>query len=129
MRTQAISALALGLAAIAIEPAAARELSGAEIRELIRGRVVRLNTPFGVALPLHYRNDGTVVGDVSRFSAARMLAPKEEGRWWIQGDAMCQQWPSWYNGRRFCFEIRSLAPDKIAWTRDDGAKGTAVIDP
>jgi hypothetical protein len=110
-------------------PATAGELSGPEIRELISGEKVRLSTPFGIALPLQYRQDGVVVGDVSGFSAARMLAPREEGRWWISGNSLCQKWPSWYDGRQFCFKITSLGAKKIAWLRDDGASGTARIGP
>jgi hypothetical protein len=114
---------------VAATPAAATELSGPEIRQLIGGEKVRLSTPFGVALPLHYRDNGVVVGDVSGFSAARMLAPREEGRWWISGNSLCQKWPSWYDGRQFCFKITSLGGGKITWLRDDGASGTARIGP
>lgn len=85
--------------------AAAEQLDGPEIKKLIAGETVRLNTPFGIALPLRYRTDGVVVGDVSGFSAARMFAPKEEGRWWIEANSLCQKWPSWYKGRQFCFKI------------------------
>jgi hypothetical protein len=93
-------------------PATAAELSGPEIRELISGEKVRLSTPFGIALPLQYRQD-----------------PREEGRWWISGNSLCQKWPSWYDGRQFCFKITSLGANKIAWLRDDGASGTARIGP
>jgi hypothetical protein len=110
-------------------PAKAAELSGPEIRQLIGGEKVRLSTPFGIALPLHYRENGVVVGDVSGISAARMLAPREEGRWWISGNSLCQKWPSWYDGRQFCFKITSLGGGKITWLRDDGASGTARIGP
>ncbi|WP_343068030.1 hypothetical protein [Kaistia hirudinis] len=114
---------------VAATPAASAELSGPEIRQMIGGKNVRLNTPFGIALPLHYRDNGVVVGDVSGISAARMLVPREEGRWWISDDSLCQKWPSWYDGRQFCFRITSLGGGKIAWLRDDGASGTARIGP
>ena len=107
--------------------AIAEELAGSGIRKLIGGELVRLNTPLGISLPLRYRNDGALVGDISGISAARMFAPKEEGRWWVENDALCQQWPTWYKGRQFCFKIRLLGQGKIAWLRDDGASGTARI--
>jgi len=107
--------------------AAAEQLDGPKIRELIAGETVLLKTPFGIALPLRYRSDGVVVGDVSGISAARMFAPKEEGRWWIEDDQLCQKWPSWYKGRQFCFKITSLGEREISWLRDDGASGTARI--
>jgi hypothetical protein len=107
--------------------AIAEELDGPAVKKLISGNTVRLNTPFGIALPLRYRADGVVVGDVSGISAASMFAPKEEGRWWIEGGALCQRWPTWYKGRQFCFTITALGGDRISWVRDDGAKGTARV--
>lgn len=107
--------------------ASAEQLDGPKIKKLIAGETVRLNTPFGIALPLRYRADGVVVGDVSGISAARMFAPKEEGRWWIEDNSLCQKWPSWYKGRQFCFKITSLGERRISWLRDDGARGTARI--
>lgn len=110
-------------------PVSAAELSGPEIKTLIAGEKVRLSTPFGIALPLEYRKDGVVVGDVSGFSAARMIAPSEQGRWWVTRNSLCQKWPTWYDGRQFCFKITSLGGGKITWLRDDGASGTARIGP
>jgi hypothetical protein len=112
---------------LAAGAASAEELDGPKIKKLIAGETVRLDTPFGIALPLRYRTDGVVVGDVSGISAASMFAPKEEGRWWIEGNSLCQKWPSWYKGRQFCFKITSLGERRISWVRDDGAKGTARI--
>lgn len=120
-------AYVLAASFMAINSAAAEDLSGAQITTLVAGKMVSLNTPFGISLPLRYRTNGVVVGDVSGISAARMFAPKEEGRWWIQSGSLCQQWPSWYKGRQFCFKIRSLGEDRLSWLRDDGASGTARI--
>lgn len=117
----------LCLSWLSAEQASAQTLSGAEIKSLISGRTVKLSTPFGVALPLFYAKDGVVSGDISGITAASLFAPKEKGKWWITGNSMCQQWPSWYDGRRFCFEITSINSEKIKWSRDDGATGTAVV--
>ncbi|MFD1329048.1 hypothetical protein [Mycoplana ramosa] len=122
-----LSMLALFTLCLTAGAAAAEELDGPKIKKLIAGETVRLNTPFGIALPLRYRTDGIVVGDVSGISAARMFAPKEEGRWWIEENSLCQKWPSWYNGRQFCFKIKWLGERRISWLRDDGAKGTARV--
>lgn len=115
------------LACLIAGSAQAEQLAGPTIKKLIGGELVRLNTPFGIALPLRYREDGVVIGDISGFSVARMFAPKEEGRWWVEDDSLCQKWPTWYDGRRFCFKITPLGKGKIAWLRDDGAKGTAQV--
>jgi hypothetical protein len=116
------------LLALAATPAFAEPLSGDEIKDRIGGELVQLSTPYGVTLPLVYRHDGVVAGDLSGFSIGAMLAPREEGRWWVADDRLCQKWPTWYDGRTHCFTITSLGPDKIAWTRDDGLSGTAVMD-
>lgn len=108
-------------------PASAQALTGQEIKKLISGYTVKLSTPFGVSLPLFYSENGVVTGDVSGISAASLFAPKEQGKWWIQDNSMCQQWPSWYKRRRFCFQITVIGDNKIQWLRDDGASGTAII--
>lgn len=118
----------IGLALVSLAtPAGAEALSGSEIRERIGGELVRLSTPYGVTLPLVYRDDGVVSGDISGFSIGAMLAPSEEGRWWVKDDRLCQKWPTWYDGRTYCFTITSLGPNKIAWRRDDGLAGTATM--
>lgn len=122
--------LAAGLLGLSAGAGAAEEsgtLSGPEVRALISGEVVKLDTPFGLSLPLYYRADGTVKGDISGFSMAGMLAPREDGRWWIDGNRMCQKWPSWYDGKTACFTIRKLGPGRIGWLRDDGTAGTAQM--
>lgn len=120
----ALASLVVGLPG----SASAKTLNGAEIRSLITNRTVALQTPLG-AMPLKYDASGVVNGDVSGISAARLLAPRESGKWWIAGDAMCQQWPSWYDGKRFCFSIEKLEGDKIRWRRDDGEVGLATVRP
>ncbi|MBO3761788.1 hypothetical protein [Ciceribacter sp. L1K22] len=119
--------LASVIAVLPLQTAVASELSGGEVKELIAGKTVRLDTPLGIKLPLRYRTDGAVAGDISGFSMASMFAPKEEGRWWVDGQRLCQQWPTWYKGRTFCFTIKKLDGNRISWQRDDGATGTAVI--
>ena len=126
-RQTSLFVLLLSTLSLTAGAASAEDLDGPKIRELIAGETVRLNTPFGIALPLRYRADGVVVGDISGISAASMFAPKEEGRWWIEDDSLCQKWPSWYKGRQFCFKITYLGGSRISWLRDDGAKGTARI--
>jgi hypothetical protein len=48
----------------------------------------------------------TVTGDGTALGLGRWLAPKETGRWWVRGDRLCQQWPTWYDGKPSCFQIR-----------------------
>lgn len=107
--------------------AGAQELDGDGITSLIASKAVYLSTPYGVELPLRYGADGQVVGDVSGISLASMFAPKETGRWWVDGSKLCQQWPSWYDGKTLCFTVTKTGDASISWVRDDGLNGTARI--
>lgn len=119
-------ALALSFAALATA-ASAEELAGDRLRQAIEGRTVFLSTPYGLELPLRYERDGQVTGDVSGFRLAAMFAPRETGRWWIDGSRLCQQWPTWYDGETACFTIRMEGDNSLSWTRNDGLQGTARI--
>jgi hypothetical protein len=121
---------AVALAALSISQlafATAGPLSGEQIKSLIGGKQVYLSTPLRIELPLYYGANGSVTGNISKFSMASMFAPKETGRWWVQGSQLCQQFPTWYKGKRFCFTIEQTGANKIAWTRDDGYAGKARI--
>ena len=122
--------LALGLSAsfyISAPSYAAEWLDGEAIKARIGGKSVYLSTPIGIEIPLRYSNNGVVSGNISGFSAAKLLAPKESGKWWIQSNRLCQQFPTWYKGKRYCFAIKDIATGKIGWTRDDEFSGTARI--
>lgn len=119
-------ALFSGAALWALPVLAGEPLKGDDIRALINGRTVTLETPFG-GLPLRYQASGVVSGDLSGISAARLFAPRENGKWWIDKDSVCQQWPTWYKGRRTCFRVEKLDGAKIRWLRDDGDVGLATV--
>ena len=124
LRSIAVAALLIaGLA-----PGMAQQLSGEEIKALISGKRVYLSTPYGLEFPLRYRANGEVNGDASGFKLAGMFAPKETGKWWVEGEKLCQKWPSWYDGKTLCFSVRQTGRASISWTRDDGLSGTARID-
>jgi hypothetical protein len=128
MKTLSKALVAIAALSMAqISYASAGPMSGEEIKSLIGGKKVYLSTPLRIELPLYYRADGSVTGNISGFSMASMFAPKETGRWWVEGAKMCQQFPTWYKGKRFCFTIEQQGVNKIAWTRDDGYAGKARI--
>jgi hypothetical protein len=127
MKVLAVAALVVsGLCALS--PARAEQLEGDQIRGLVAGKTVLLSTPYGLELPLRYRANGVVAGDVSGFTLAKMFAPKEEGRWWVDGSRLCQQWKSWYDGKTLCFTIRKTGDRTIDWVRQDGYSGSARIE-
>ncbi|MEP7455119.1 hypothetical protein [Phyllobacterium sp. SB3] len=127
MRNVLARVIVTGAIIAVIGPAIADDLSGPEIKKLVSGERIFLSTPFGTELPLNYKSNGQVSGDVSGISAASMFAPKEVGKWWVEGKKLCQQWPTWYKGRQFCFTIAKTGDNTISWLRDDGAAGTARI--
>lgn len=122
--------LILSIALLLIAPvnsAGADALGEREIKSVIAGQTVLLSTGYGFSLPLHYGRDGNVTGDGTGTMLGRFFAPKETGRWWVENDRLCQQWPSWYEGRTFCFTVRKTGSRTIEWRRDDGYSGTARI--
>jgi hypothetical protein len=113
-------------AALFSVPAGASELSGPAIKEAISGKTVMLKTRWG-GFPLRYAQSGAVTGDGSALGLARFFAPKETGKWWVQSNQLCQQFPTWYQGRTFCFTLARQDAATLRWKREDGYSGTAVI--
>lgn len=103
-------------------------MSGNEIKGLISGKTVNLKTRWG-SFPLRYDASGQVTGDGSGMGLAKFYAPRETGRWWVTGDSMCQKFPTWYDGRTFCFKLSKSGATGIDWVRSDGYSGTATVRP
>lgn len=118
--------LLLVLGVFAVSPAFAAQLSGAEIKSTIGGKQVMLKTVWG-GFPLRYAAGGRVTGDGTALGLARFFAPKETGKWWVAGDKLCQQFPTWYDGKQFCFTLSRQNSSGLIWVRDDGYSGTAKI--
>lgn len=126
LRTMLASALALGLVA----PAGASQpgpLDGRAIAETIGGKRIYLQTPFGGEFPLYYRENGVVDGSGEALGLGRFMAPKDQGKWWVAGDRLCQQWEEWYDGQRHCFSLERTVEGTLYWKRDDGLEGEARI--
>lgn len=102
-------------------------LSSQEIRKTVTNARIYLATPLGGEMPLSYKSNGTVTGDGTNIGLARFFAPKETGKWWVDGNQLCQQWPTWYKGRTMCFKLQKTAENSLRWHRDDGKVGTARI--
>ena len=113
-------------ALFAAQPALAKKLSGNEIKGMISGKKVILNTTWG-GFPLQYKSSKRVTGDGTGLGLARFFAPKETGRWWVTSNQLCQKFPTWYKGRTFCFELERISGSELRWKREDGYSGTASI--
>ena len=106
---------------------ASKNLRGEALREAVSGKRIYLSVPLGGELPLYYQPDGRVDGSGEAAGLGRFLKPSDSGRWWVEGEKLCQQWESWYKGRVFCFTVKKLPENRIAWARDDGESGIARI--
>ncbi|MEM0898494.1 MAG: hypothetical protein AAGI92_00910 [Pseudomonadota bacterium] len=123
------SKLALATLAVAAfaGSAHASTMSGSEIKSAINGKRIYLATPFGGEFPLYYQRNGAVSGDGTALGLGRFFAPKETGKWFIQGNELCQQFPTWYKGQVSCFTLRKTGENRLRWRRDDGESGRARI--
>ncbi len=98
------------------------------IKSTVGGKRIYLATPFGGEFPLNYRPGGVVDGDGEALGLGKMMAPTDKGRWWIDGNRLCQQWQEWYEGRTYCFTLTRTGAKSLRWLRDDGLAGTARIE-
>lgn len=120
-----VSALAVCLSGGA---ANAEQLAGNQLKQFVNGKRVFLATPFGGEFPLNYKSTGVVTGDGTALGLGKFFAPTESGRWWVKGENLCQQWPTWYDGKTTCFQIRKTGERSLNWVRDDGRSGKARIE-
>lgn len=108
--------------------ATTQALDGKGIEATVGGKRIYLATPFGGEFPLNYRAGGVVDGDGEALGLGKMMAPKDRGRWWIDGNELCQQWQTWYDGKAHCFTLTRTGEKTLRWVRDDGMSGTARIE-
>lgn len=111
----------------AAQAAHASAFSASDIRTDIIGRTIYLATPFGGEFPLNYRAGGQVDGDGEALGLGRWVQPNDTGRWWIDGNRLCQQFENWYNGAPMCFTLTRTGDLTLNWLRDNGESGTARI--
>lgn len=123
-----VVALSAGTVAVT-EPARAEAalMTDKEIRQTVRGKRIYLQTPLGGEFPLYYKADGTVDGSGEALGLGRFMAPKDQGKWWIKSNRLCQQWQEWYDGKPHCFELARVNETMLYWKRDDGLEGEARI--
>jgi hypothetical protein len=106
---------------------ASQRFTAAEIASDIIGKRIYLAVPMGGEFPLNYRTNGQVDGTGEALGLGRFAKPNDTGRWWIDGDRLCQQFTTWYKGNPMCFELERIDDGKLKWTRDNGQTGTARI--
>jgi hypothetical protein len=101
------------------------ELGGENLKAMVAGKTVHLDTPLGVAIPITYHANGLMSGKAGVLEYF-LGAQVDRGRWWISDGKLCQKWFKWLDAQPSCMRLKQDG-DKIAWRRDDGLSGTATI--
>ncbi|MGL4729746.1 MAG: hypothetical protein ACRCWO_13440 [Bosea sp. (in: a-proteobacteria)] len=102
-------------------------LDGDGIRKKVTGKRIYLAAPLGGEFPLFYQRGGRVDGSGEAVGLGRWIRPTDSGRWWVQGDKLCQKWQTWYDGKTICFELTQVGQDRLRWVQDNGDTGVARI--
>jgi hypothetical protein len=126
----ALTAILLGasLSIVASASAADASLSGETLRKAISGKTVYLRIS-GFDLPIRYAANGSMSGSMSLVAAAlsRGDGASDRGKWWVEGDQLCQRWNVWLDGKSYCYGFTVTGANAVRWVRNDGASGTARI--
>jgi hypothetical protein len=118
-------------AGIALPAAAAfaesSSLAGDELKKAISGKTVFLKVS-GFELPIKYAANGRMSGKMSTVAASlsRGDGSSDTGKWWVDGDQLCQQWRVWMDGKSYCYKL-TRSGSTVRWVRNDGRSGTARI--
>lgn len=95
------------------------------LKHVIAGKTVRLDTPFGVAIPITYQANGLMSGKAGLLEYF-LGAETDRGRWWIAEGKLCQKWFKWLDAQPSCMRLK-FDGHRVFWVRDDGLSGTATI--
>lgn len=108
--------------------AASAALSGSVLRNAVSNKTVVLKIS-GFELPIRYSSRGTMTGRMSTFAAAfsGSKSVSDHGKWWVDGQKLCQKWFSWMDGATYCYALSEQGRNKVRWVRNDGRSGTARI--
>jgi hypothetical protein len=112
---------------VAFAAPAEAAMTGPEIAAAIEGRRIYLQVPLGGEFPIAYHAGGRMDGSGSARGLGVVARIEDEGRWWVDGDRLCQVWRRYENGRRFCFVLVAEGGDQLRWRRDDGLEGRARV--
>jgi hypothetical protein len=107
--------------------AAETTLSGDALRQAVVGKTVFLKIS-GFELPIQYSSNGTMRGSMGTIAAAfsRGDGSSDRGKWWVDGDQLCQKWSVWMERDTYCYKL-SQNGSQVRWVRNDGRSGTARI--
>jgi hypothetical protein len=127
LKTALMTVAAVATLSFGAVQANAQALSGDALRGAISGKTVLLNIS-GFELPVQYSPSGTMKGSMGTVAAAlaRGDGSSDRGKWWVDGDQLCQKWYTWMEGQTYCYKLSRNGSD-VRWVRNDGRSGTARI--
>ena len=127
LKSALITAAAVATLSFGTAQANAQALSGDTLRGAVSSKTVFLNIS-GFELPVQYSPSGTMKGSMGTVAAAlaRGDGSSDRGKWWVDGDQLCQKWYTWMEGQTYCYKL-SLNGSGVRWVRNDGRSGTARI--
>ncbi|MDA7949577.1 MAG: hypothetical protein MPJ78_19150 [Hyphomicrobiaceae bacterium] len=107
--------------------AESHNLEGAALEKAVAGKIVYMSDSAGT-VPIHYKADKTMSGKLQMVTAVlAVTAPKrDQGKWWVQGDRLCQRWNRWLDAKTHCYKLKRDG-NNVLWERNDGRKGKARV--
>lgn len=101
-------------------------LTSDALKEAVAGSLVEIDTPLGTTVPMRFGTDGLVSAEAGVLAPV-LGAPKDRGRWWVDGDKLCTKWFRWFDAQVRCLTIRQDG-SRIYWRKiDDGETGTGTL--
>lgn len=97
-----------------VPPAPCDYLSGDELRRVMPGATLLLQTVYGDPCTIELAADGTMSG-----RAGFANEDLDQGSWWVEGDLWCRQWREWAYGEITRFRV-AISGDRILWCNAEG---------
>lgn len=76
-------------------------------------------------MPIRFGTDGMLAGEAGEL-APILGAPKDRGRWWVDGDKLCSKFFRWFDAEPHCITV-ARDGSRLYWRKDNGDTGTATI--
>ena len=100
-------------------------LTDDDLKKIVPGATIAIDTPLGASLPIVFGHDGLMTGKAGMLEPF-LGAAKDRGRWWIERGRLCQKWFRWFDAEARCVAL-SQDGQVFHWRQDSGRTGTAKM--
>ncbi len=111
-----------GVSAAIAEPV---RMNNAEIKRVMPGALLEIDTPLRIAIPVKVGTDGLMSAEAGALGLT-LGATKDRGRWWTEGDKLCMKWFRWFDAKPRCMTLHREG-NRVQWAEGSGESGTATI--